>query len=75
MHIKKNFLFFIICLLMTFLLPNYAKAALVFTFEAAGVQNTTVPAGEYQVEKFDLLTTGTKTTGFASAIGPLSGSY
>ena len=75
MNIKKNFVFLIISLLMTFLLPNYANAALVFTFEAAKEQNSTVPLNQINVERFDLLTTGTKTTAFESAIGPLSGSY
>ncbi len=78
MNIKKNFVFLIISLLMTFLLPNYANAALVFTFEAAGVQNTTVPADQVNVETFNLLTTGSKsgsTAIYSSAIGSFSGSY
>ena len=78
MNIKKNFLFLMLGLLMTFLLPNYANAALIFTFEAAGVQNTTVPAGEYKVETFNNLSIGDKSGSaavFVSAIGSFSGSY
>lgn len=76
--IHKNFLFFLIGLLLTFLVPNYANGALVFTFEAAGVQNTTVQPGEYNVETFDNLSLGAKSgtsARFESAIGSFSGSY
>jgi|GEM_PF-2410031 len=78
MNTNKKLLFFLIGLLLTFLVPNYAMAKLVFTFEGPGVQNTTVQPGEYNVETFDNLSTGAKSGSsaqFESVIGSFSGTY